>query len=432
MKFGLKLAGIVVFALMLVPQGASAATTYYTTNTSSMSQEELIAYLNQVIAQLQAQLQAQRGYGYGSGMSSYGLSVSTSYANNVDSNAASLYGDVILGRASYARVWFDYGTNSSVSERSLTGTATTGGHYTFRADVTGLRSGTTYYFRAAAEDQAGGRVYGATQTFSTSGSSSNNDHRYNDEDPDVETDSVGDVDDEGAELRGSVDMNDFEDGTVFFVYGQDENQVSDVEDDYDSYNDVDEDGDDLQKVRVDTGLDDDEDYSEDVDNLENDETYYYQICVEYEDEDGDDTLRCGGVEDFDTDRNGSSHSGDDEPEAATKSADDVRDDEALLRGSVDMNDFENGIVFFVWGQDEDQISDVEDDYDTYSDVDEDGDDLVKTKMDSDLDDTSSYELHITGLDDDTDYYFQMCVQYEDEDNDDALVCGGVEDFTTDN
>ena len=249
------------------------------------------------------------------------------------------------------------------------------------------------------------------------------------DEPEVTTEDARSITSTSAYLEGEVDMNDFRNGKVFFVYGEDEDQIEDVEDDYDSYSDVDEDGDDLQKILVDSDLDEDDDYSKKVSNLDRNTDYYFQICVEYEDEDDDDTLECGGVEEFDTDSGSSSN--DDEPDVETLSATNITDDSAKMRGEVDMNDFEDGLVFFVYGEDEDQIEDVEDDYDSYSDVDEDGDDLQKRKVDSSLDGDATYTLNVSGFDDETDYYFQICVEYEDDDNDEVLVCGGVEDFETD-
>ncbi|OGG41971.1 hypothetical protein A2837_02055 [Candidatus Kaiserbacteria bacterium RIFCSPHIGHO2_01_FULL_46_22] len=138
-----------------------------------------------------------------------------------------------------------------------------------------------------------------------------NDHDYDDDDnddndedePEVETDSATDIEGDEARLRGSVDMNDFEDGEVFFVFGTDEEQVEDVQDDFDSYGDVDTDGEDLRKVRVDTSLDDDEDYEVRVSGLDEDTRYYFSICVGYEDEDDDEVLACDSVDDFTTDDN---------------------------------------------------------------------------------------------------------------------------------
>lgn len=122
---------------------------------------------------------------------------------------------------------------------------------------------------------------------------------------------------------------------------------------------------------------------------------------------------------------------DDEPEVDTTSVSSIEEDEAVLEGEVEMNDFEDGEVFFVYGEDEDQIEDVEDEFDSYSDVDEDGDDLQKVLVDSGLDDDEEYEERITGLDENTDYYFQICVGFEDEDDDDVIICGGVIHFETD-
>src|SRR6185436_4292358 len=54
---------------------------------------------------------------------------------------------------------------------------------------------------------------------SHSSHSSHSSHR-NDE-PEVNTGSVTNITDESAKVRGEVDMNDFENGKVFFVYGED-------------------------------------------------------------------------------------------------------------------------------------------------------------------------------------------------------------------
>ena len=96
-----------------------------------------------------------------------------------------------------------------------------------------------------------------------------------------------------------------------------------------------------------------------------------------------------------------------------------------------MNDFNNGLAFFVYGEDEDQVEDITDEYDEYRDIDEDGDDLQKVFVDDNIDGSISARADIRGLDDDTDIFFTFCVEYEDEDDDEVLVCGDVEEFTTD-
>jgi len=117
------------------------------------------------------------------------------------------------------------------------------------------------------------------------------------------------------------------------------------------------------------------------------------------------------------DRNGSSNNNnDDEPDVDTERATDIEDDEAELNGSVDMNDFSNGLVFFAYGEDESDVEDVEDE-DEFDDIDERGDDLQLQRLDSDLDGSRDFSFTIRDLSDDTDYYFTICVEYEDEDDD---------------
>lgn len=125
----------------------------------------------------------------------------------------------------------------------------------------------------------------------------------------------------------------------------------------------------------------------------------------------------------------SNSSSEGEPEVRTRSAQNITENTAQLRGSVDMQDFRNGRVFFVYGEDQNDIDDVEDE-DKYNDVDENGDDIQKILLESDLDDEEDYSRTVYGLDDDTRIYFRICVEYEDDDDDDTLECGRVEDFRT--
>jgi hypothetical protein len=96
-----------------------------------------------------------------------------------------------------------------------------------------------------------------------------------------------------------------------------------------------------------------------------------------------------------------------------------------------MNDFRDGEVFLVYGEDEYQVDEVDNEYDSYRDIDEDGDDLRKFRLDSDLDGDSSYEVRVTGLDDNTDHYYALCVGYENQYNNDVLKCSATREFETD-
>jgi len=138
------------------------------------------------------------------------------------------------------------------------------------------------------------------QTDSDSVTVNVSDNGNNEEEPDADTDQPDDVDEDSARLEGSVDMNDFNNGDVFFVYGQNEDDVEDAEEE-DEYSDIDTNGQDIRKVRTENNVNGDDDYSERVTGLDANETYYFRICVEYIDEDGDEALECGSVEDFETD-----------------------------------------------------------------------------------------------------------------------------------
>lgn len=233
------------------------------------------------------------------------------------------------------------------------------------------------------------------------------DRNYNSE-IEITTRSATSIDDDAATLRGSIDFNSSDYAYVWFEYGEDDNDLDD----------------DSTQIRLDDN--DDEDFSIRIRGLDNNQRYYFRAVGE--DEDGDEDY--GSIRNFRTDRNGGSGN-DDEPDVTTNSATSIGSDDATLRGEVDMNDFNNGVVFFVYGEDENQIDDVEDDYDTYSEVDEDGDDLQKVRVDSDLDGRQTYTRRVSNLDGNTDIYFAICVEYEDEDDDDVLKCGTTRNFETD-
>ncbi len=225
------------------------------------------------------------------------LVIVTRTATDISDDDALLRGRINdFNRSDYADVWFEYDTDrSDLDMKTNTERIDEDEDEDFAHRIINLRGNTQYYFRAVGKDDDGDRDYGAILRFYTDDDISNEDH------PNVTTQSATDIQDDRADLRGYVDMDDFNNGEVFFVYGEDEDQIEDVEDGYDSYADVDEDGDDLQKVRVDTDLDSSDSYREEVDSLEDDTKYYFSICVGYEDEDNDDVVKCGSVRTFTTD-----------------------------------------------------------------------------------------------------------------------------------
>ncbi len=316
---------IVVAALLFI---ASAATSFaqsyyyptYTTYPTYSNAADQQALLSQLYALL-AQLQALQGYAtpyYG--VPTYAAPVYvtptytytsysdteydvTVYTEDIDTrsdDSVLVTGEVDLNGASYAYVWFEYGENAHISEQTNRVKST--GDISFTALIDNLDDDQQYYVRAVAEDPTGYRSYAALKGFeiNDSNNSHDDDDNSNEEIPDVNTSNATNIDSYQAELWGSVAMNDFEDGVVFFVYGEDEDEVDAVEDE-DSYSDIDEDGNDLQKISLYSNLDGDRSFGQTVYGLDAHTDYFYKMCVEYEDEDRDQTLECGNVENFETD-----------------------------------------------------------------------------------------------------------------------------------
>lgn len=221
----------------------------------------------------------------------------------------------------------------------------------------------------------------------------------------VATRSAIDIEENEAVLRGwVVDFNDSDYADVWFELDTDRSDLD-------------------QKTNTERIMsDEDNEFEKRVTGLKEDTTYYFRAVGE----DDEEELDYGTVLNFRTD--GEQEDG---PDVTTSSAADITDDSAILRGSVDMNDVRNGKVFFVYGEDQGLVEDVEDDYSTYADVVEYGEDLQKVLVDNDLDDASLYEVEVMSLDSNTDMYFNLCVAYEDEDNDDVITCDSVRSFTTD-
>ncbi|MEZ4104674.1 MAG: fibronectin type III domain-containing protein, partial [Candidatus Paceibacterota bacterium] len=246
-----------------------------------------IAYLEALIAHLQDLLEKQKELQDNFGESE--IDIKTLSARDIDKDSAELRGEIDFNSSDSAEVWFQYGTSINNLNRSTAKVDLDDSDSDlFTRTITGLEDNTLYYFRAVGEDEDGKTDYGTKLSFRT-------DRDNNDEEPDVTTNSVRNIEDDRATLRGNVDMNNFDNGRIFFVYGEDEDQIEDVENDFDTYSEIAEDGDDLQKVLVDNDLDGNDSYSETVTGLDDDTRHYYSLCVEFENEDGDDKLICGDV-----------------------------------------------------------------------------------------------------------------------------------------
>lgn len=239
----------------------------------------------------------------------YNVQVTTEGSNSIDRNSEELQGSVSLNGAPYANVWFEYGSNGNITSKSDSRRLSTNDNFTI--DVDGLNSNSRYYYRAVSEDPSGTRDYGSLMSFTTGSSNNNNNYCYdrynnryycdsnhnNGNEPDATTQGADNVSSGSVELHGRVDMNDFENGTVFFVYGKDRNKVEDVENE-DRFGSIYEYQQDLQKVQVYSNLDGSRTFWDDEYGLDSNSRYYYRICVGYEDNNNDDAITCGDVENF--------------------------------------------------------------------------------------------------------------------------------------
>lgn len=296
----------VLLFVLIVPQGAQAYTqAYYNPNQAQIN------YLYTLIAQLQAQLNALQGTVVSTGGSAVGtnyLTIETSGVSAQNREKIELEGQLTFKRSGDARVWFEYAPTKALNYSSVSydiKNKKSNDRFNFAISIPDLKTNQVYYYRAVAEGNDGRYAEGAIKSFRYEGRSGNyysNNSSSNDDTPDVTTNSATNIYRNSAVLRGNVDMNDFENGIAFFVYGEDERQVDDAADE-DTYRDIDTNGVDLRKVQVDSNLDTNRSFKLTVNGLDNDTEHFFRMCVQYEDEDGDDTLACGDVESFETERN---------------------------------------------------------------------------------------------------------------------------------
>ena len=123
---------------------------------------------------------------------------------------------------------------------------------------------------------------------------------------------------------------------------------------------------------------------------------------------------------------GDGGSNDDKPDADTRDDGEVTATTADLRGQIRMNDFNDGLVFFVYDTEEGDINEVESSFDNYDEIY--GISKVIIDNNNGTNDWKSYHRVVDNLDTGERYYYQICVEYYD--GGDEIKCGGVENFRT--
>jgi len=309
----------------------------------------------------------------------------TTNSYSLNGNQATLNG-YVNGQGQNPYTYFVYGTSSNLGS----GSQTTAQDYqsstsTNFSETVNVNSNTTYYYKACATTN-GGTVCGQTLSFI-----------YNPiiiVDPfsplSVVTNNATNVDEDSATLNGEVENTG--NSTVSFlkfVYGTNQNNLFNTV--YASPSSTNSNG---------------ADFDYNLSGLNDDTTYYYKACGT--NAQGED---CGSVKSFTTDSedNDDNDNDNNDLEVDTLSATNVDEDSATLRGDI--------------------IETGGDDVERYFEYGEDNDDLDETTyLSGETDDEGTFSKSISGLDEDTTYYFRACIESQDSNDDD---CGSVRSFRTD-
>jgi hypothetical protein len=236
----------VLFIALATPAQATSKVQYYqTTSYSNANQQQQIAYLYAMIAQLQAQLSALQSYNpviyppYNNGSNNSTNEISRVVTGGVDSDgddSVSMEGEITFKRDTEARVWFEYGTNTnlSYSTESIEIDGDSNDTEDFEITATDLDDNKTYYYRAVAEDDNGRYVEGVIKSFRFDGRDNDDDDNDGDWSIEVEDDYY----ETGDTVRVDYEVEDEDDKNWIGLF-----EVGEDDDDYVAYKYVkDEDG----------------------------------------------------------------------------------------------------------------------------------------------------------------------------------------------
>jgi len=293
----------------------------------------------------------------------------------------------------------------------------------YNTNLSSLVDDVTYYYTFCLEYD-GGKTCGKISSFKTVESNYRSEYFYQ---PSVYLSNVTSIEAYSAKITGSYQMNDGEDGIVFLVYGTNQNLVNLVSEE-DSFYDIDEDGDDLQTSRLVTEVIGNGEFAYTMSDLDRDTQYFYRVCAEY-DGDDDTSMTCSYVYSFTTDRRDQS----DKPQVIVNPAV-VVGKIATISGDVEMNDYNDGHAFFVYGTNKSYVDGVSG-VSSFNWIYQYGDSLQKVSIDTDVDSDDSFTKTVRDLQSSSVYYYRMCTEYEDEGDYYSystlyLNCSNVKSFTT--
>ncbi|MFA7201528.1 MAG: fibronectin type III domain-containing protein [Candidatus Paceibacterota bacterium] len=143
-------------------------------------------------------------------------SVTTILATGLSASAATVRGDITPNKQD-TNYWFEYGTTSSLGQRTATQSLTQSltSKQSVSALISQLSANTTYYYRVVGENNKG-RTTGSILSFTTTGANGDTTAQ-----PSVSTQAASATSISGAQLHGQINANNLA-TTYWFEYGTDQ------------------------------------------------------------------------------------------------------------------------------------------------------------------------------------------------------------------
>ncbi len=311
--------------------------------------------------------------------------VTTNKETSVDEDSGVLNGYVdFTSDVDSGEVYFQYGTSLGNLSNS-TSRISRSSDGSFSQTISGLNDDTTYYFRAVTRGDDGNLYYGATRFFTTDDEETTN----TSDEADVNTIAASSVDEDSARLNGEVTEGD--NVEVWFAFDENDSTPSC--------------SDSSQRESVSGSFDDGDDFSKVVTGLDENEEYFFRACVRGDDGD----VVSGSIRSFTTDDEDDNNT-DADADVNTMVASSVDEDSARLNGEVTEGD--NVEVWFVYSTNSTPSCSSS---------------TNRVLVSGDYDDGDDFSKVITGLNDNTRYYYRACALGDDGER----VSGNIRNFTTD-
>ncbi len=293
-----------IFSLTSFGHTASASTTAYDKNNDPVYISALKLQLLQlqlqlaVLLKMKAELDASRPTPITTrrNYNPFFVQVTTEAPFGVGRNTAELSAKVDKGSSPTAQLSFEYGVGTTLSKDSDTVKITSQRSVISKVRIIDLKPDTTYSYRSAVEDEDGNIIYGQTRTFVTVKEASETAFVGR---PVVESEGLTGITASGAELKVFVSMNDYDNGTVFFVRSTDYSKLSKLDDDFDNYAEipaVNNSG--VSKLIVKKAVTERSTVTGRISGLTKATKNYYIACVEYVYRGSSVTITCSDVESF--------------------------------------------------------------------------------------------------------------------------------------